>query len=172
MKKILPLVLLSLFITGCAGLKVFPDWPSTPAKKQTQNYSEREYLHVKPQSLTCPKCGNVMIAPQPEVTKEYTRNLEATTPPTTLLDRIKAAFGILGFWGILILVVVVVLLGPGPVIMFLWGRYRKWKAGMIETVAAIKESKVVDRDPELHNALLKRQSKRTMETVNKLRVQI
>lgn len=161
------LIALTLF-SGCAGIKLFPDWPSVPEKASKQSYNEREYLHVIPAQV-CQKCGSPL--PQPEIVKEYTRNLDATTPPLTLFSRIKAAFGLLGFWGVLLLVISIVIFGPGPLLLFLWKRKEAWKKGLTETVVAIKQAKIVDGNPDLHNALLEKQSPRTQVMVNKIRAQ-
>lgn len=169
MKKYFAMILVSMTLVGCAGVKIFPDWPATPARKSEQNYSEKEYLKVTPQQTVCPKCGAVVVVSPPQIEKSYERTLQATQPPQTFFDRIRAAIGMLGFWGTLLLIGTVILLGPGPIIGFLWARYRKWKSGMIETVQAIKDSKAVDRDAELHNALKHRQTPSTAKMVNSIR---
>ena len=67
-----------------------------------------------------------------------------------------------------ILIIAGLFLAPSATIAFLLGLLKKWKNAFKETARAIQESKAIETNPELKNALKDKQSESTKAIVDKI----
>ena len=137
MKRCIAIVLLLLFLPGCAGIP-FPK--ITTPKKPDTIYNWREENRRTPKAV---------VAGDEVVVVEETRNvvevgLERTPHKLSFAQRIGKWISGLSFIGILLLIIGLIL-APGATMGFLIKLLLKWKRGFKETISAIKEAKATEK---------------------------
>lgn len=144
------LVLAVLILSGC-GIIRFPQLNAPNPPDQVYNYSST--IEKQPQIATTIDGKAVVFESQKQtVDVNYTKK----DKPLSAWQKFCNWLGNFGIVSILALIAALVI-APGGTMMWLWGRYSKFKKAFQQTAAAIDESKAIEKSPELKAALSGRQ---------------
>ena len=157
------LLLTLVTLSGCAITPQFPNLNRPERPKTVYNWQEE--LVSTPQVLAGTD-GKNYVSNKTE--KRLSINLDTSTKKAGFFDRVGGFLGGLGFWMIVLLVLGLVF-APGITIPVILGKLFQYKNAFKQTVAAIKESKAVDENPKLHDALKAKQDDATKKLVGILK---
>lgn len=164
--RIIFLLLTLVTLSGCAITPQFPNL-NRPERPKTIYGWQEEFVST-PQVLTGID-GKNYVSNKTE--KRLSINLDTTTKKPGFFQRVGGFFGGLGFW-LIVLLVLGLVFAPGITIPFLLAKYHQYRNAFKQTVAAIKESKAVDENQKLHDALKSRQDDSTKKLVGELKAAI
>lgn len=161
MKKILLIFIVCLLLTGCASIP-FPKI-TTPKKPETV-YNWQEEITTKPKAIIVN--GRTYVLEETKKTLQV--GLETTPKKLTLGQKIGNWFSGLSMLAIIALIIGLIFF-PGATLAWLVKLLFRWKRAMKQTVSAIKESRAIEKNGTLHNALSSKQCADTKKIVGQIK---
>ena len=150
-----------LFLSGC-GLINFPKLNAPPAPDTTYQYEQT--FERNPTAVVSGDKIVVVEAQKQTVTAGFVQKEKKLS----WWQRFCNWLGNLGLIGIM-LIVAGLFFAPAGTMSFLFARYGKFKKALQQTVAGIKESGAVDKDPTLKESLSSRQDSDTKMLIDDIR---
>jgi hypothetical protein len=103
--------------------------------------------------------------------RETTYDKERKEPALSWWQRMCRWFGNMGTLGIVLLIIALILF-PGATVTFMISRIRKLGGALREIVKAVKESKAVESDKDLHDSLSSNLSRKSKALVGKIKAEL
>lgn len=166
MKKLLPILLLTVVFSGCASLPSFPRLSEPSRPKTLYKWNETETR--TPVAVGKDAEGNIQVVEKIERT--VNANLDTTPGKKTIGQIIGGWIAGLSIMGLLFVVLSLVFFGGAP-ILWVVRKYFKARAALKSTVAAIEQMNAEEKD-KLKVTLAQTQDTQDKAYIAKLKAEI